>query len=123
MKTEKNTTVKEISISFAQDLIKVVRGTYQAQFVNPDQMLRSGASIGANICEAQASESRKDFIHKMKVAAKEAEETDYWLCLNKGFIQEDSLILLQGKVLSIKKMLSKIISTAISNEKYAKYKK
>jgi len=44
-----------------------------------DQLIRSGTSIGANVHEAQHPESRTDFIHKMKVAMKEASETDYWL--------------------------------------------
>lgn len=41
------------------------------------QLFRSGTSIGANIREAQNAESKKDFIHKMKIAAKEANETEY----------------------------------------------
>lgn len=43
------------------------------------QLFRSGTSIGANVVEAQRAESRKDFIHKLKVALKEADETKYWL--------------------------------------------
>ncbi len=43
------------------------------------QFLKSGTSVGANVREAQNAESRADFIHKMKIAAKEAEETEYWL--------------------------------------------
>ena len=45
------------------------------------QMLRSGTSVGANIPEADAAESRSDFIHKVSVALKEARETRYWLAL------------------------------------------
>lgn len=48
------------------------------------QLLRSGTSIGANVEEAQAGESRKDFIHKYSVACKEARETHYWLRLLAG---------------------------------------
>ena len=44
-----------------------------------NQLLRSGTSIGANVREAQNAESQQDFIHKFKIAAKEAEETMYWL--------------------------------------------
>ena len=43
------------------------------------QLFKSGTSIGANAMEAQNGESRADFIHKMKIAAKEAEESQYWL--------------------------------------------
>ena len=46
-----------------------------------NQLVRSGMSIGANISEAQQAESRSDFIHKMKIAAKEASETLYWLSI------------------------------------------
>ncbi len=48
-----------------------------------NQLLRSGTSIGANICEAQNAESKSDFVHKVKIAAKELEETKYWLILCK----------------------------------------
>lgn len=51
------------------------------KFVIAKQLIRSGTSIGANIMEAQNPESKDDFIHKMKVAAKEADETQYWLLL------------------------------------------
>ncbi|SFT79562.1 four helix bundle protein [Lishizhenia tianjinensis] len=43
------------------------------------QLFRSGTSIGANVVEAQRAESRKDFVHKLKIALKEADETKYWL--------------------------------------------
>ena len=51
------------------------------KYVLAKQLLRSGTSIGANAMETQNAESRADFIHKMKVAAKEAEESQYWLWL------------------------------------------
>ena len=49
-----------------------------------DQVLRSGTSIGAQLCEAQAPSSRKDFIYKVEMAEKEARETQYWLWLLSG---------------------------------------
>jgi four helix bundle protein len=51
------------------------------KFIVSNQLMRSGTAIGANVFEAQHSESRLDFIHKMKVALKEASETFYWLSL------------------------------------------
>lgn len=48
-----------------------------------NQLFRSGTSIGANVREAKNAESKADFIHKMKIAAKEADETEYWLLLCK----------------------------------------
>jgi four helix bundle protein len=53
------------------------------KFIIANQLLRSGTSIGANIHEAQNAESKADFIHKVKIAAKEVEETKYWLVLCK----------------------------------------
>ena len=46
-----------------------------------NQLFKSGTSIGSNVREAQNAESKADFIHKMKIAAKEADETEYWLGL------------------------------------------
>ena len=53
----------------------------QRKYVIARQLLRSGTSIGANVHEAQNAESKSDFIHKFKIAAKEVEETKYWLLL------------------------------------------
>ncbi len=51
------------------------------KFIISRQLLKSGTSIGANAMEAQNAESKADFVHKMKIAAKEAEESQYWLWL------------------------------------------
>ena len=51
------------------------------KFAISNQLLRSATSIGANVREAQNAESESDFVHKLKIAAKEAEETMYWLDL------------------------------------------
>ena len=53
----------------------------QRQFVISDQLLRAGTSIGAQVEEAQAGQSRRDFVAKMAIASKEARETRYWLRL------------------------------------------
>jgi four helix bundle protein len=49
------------------------------KYIVANQLLKSGTSIGANVWEAHNAESKQDFIHKMKLAAKEADETRYWL--------------------------------------------
>jgi len=77
-----------------------------------DQLFKSGTSIGANVKEAQNAESKNDFIHKMKIAAKEADETEYWLelCQNSKFYPNcDNLI---NDTKTIIKILSKIISSS-----------
>ena len=74
------------------------------------QLLKSGTSIGANVREAQNAESKQDFIHKLKIAAKEAEETEYWLLLCEKSENYPSSELLLLKIISIKKILNSIIS-------------
>ncbi len=82
------------------------------KFVIAKQILGSGTSIGANIREAQNAESRIDFIHKLKIAAKEAEETEYWLLLCKHSEQYPDTDILLDQLVEIKKLLSSIISTS-----------
>ena len=84
-------------------------------FVIANQLLKSGTSIGANIKESQNAESKKDFIHKMKIALKEADETEYWLFLcNEVEDYPDTNCLLED-VFEIQKILNKIITTAKSD--------
>src|SRR5690606_38556779 len=65
--------------------LKILKYGQQLQeekhFVLSNQLIRSGTSVGANTREAQNAESKADFIHKFKIAAKEADETEYWLLL------------------------------------------
>lgn len=81
------------------------------KYVVAKQVLRSGTSIGANIREAQNSESKSDFIHKMKIALKEADETEYWLFLCRDSNYSDPQLLIE-KLSEIIKILNKIIGTA-----------
>ena len=80
-----------------------------------NQLLKSGTSIGANIFEAQSSESRADFIHKLKIADKEAKETEYWLILCEKSESYPFNKNLKLELLSIQKLLSKIISSSKKN--------
>jgi four helix bundle protein len=82
------------------------------KYVLAKQLLKSGTSIGANIHEAQSAESRADFIHKLKISAKEATETHYWLILCNRSKHYPSNIKLVEDLLSIQKLLSSIISSA-----------
>jgi four helix bundle protein len=80
-----------------------------------NQLIRCGMAIGANVSEAQQAESRSDFIHKMKIAAKEASESLYWLSVCEkseigGFQHE-----LINEVNQIIAILSKIIISAKKN--------
>jgi four helix bundle protein len=82
------------------------------KFIIANQILRCGTAIGANVREAQNAESKADFVHKMKIAAKEADETAYWLQLcemSKDYPFDNEL---PNKLQSIILVISKIISTA-----------
>jgi len=82
------------------------------KYVVADQVLRSGCSIGANTKEAQNAESKPDFIHKMKIAAKEADENEYWLTVckyAKSYPFDEGILI---KLENIIKVLNKIIGTA-----------
>ena len=85
------------------------------KYVISRQLLKSGTSIGANAMEAQNSESKADFIHKMKIAAKESEETLYWLLICQSAANYPDCQELIQKLEEIGKMLSAIISTSKKN--------
>ena len=79
------------SISFATKILKLVNKLQsKKEKIISDQIGRSGTSIGANIHEAQYAHSKADFVSKMQIALKEANETGYWLTLllNAGYISE-----------------------------------
>lgn len=85
------------------------------KYVLSRQLLKAGTSIGANCMEAQNAESKPDFIHKIKIAAKEADETQYWLVLcdySKDYPDCTELI---NKLEEIQKILNKILKTAKTN--------
>ncbi|KIA98236.1 MULTISPECIES: four helix bundle protein [unclassified Flavobacterium] len=84
----------------------------QKKFVIANQLLKSGTSIGANSKESQNAESKADFIHKLKIAIKEADEAEYWLFLcdaHKGYPDCKGLL---NELSEILKILNKIISTS-----------
>jgi len=75
--------VKEKSFAFAVRIINLHRflGGEKKEYVLAKQLLRSGTAIGALVREAEQAESKPDFIHKMSIALKEANETKYWILL------------------------------------------
>lgn len=84
----------------------------EKRYVISNQLIRSGTAIGANAMEAQNAESKADFIHKMKIAAKEADETLYWLLLcEHSELYPDSKPLME-KLDNIAKVLNKILSSS-----------
>jgi four helix bundle protein len=114
---DKKNIVLNKSFDFALQIIEFSELLNEnKKFIISKQILRSGTSIGANIKEAQSAESRADFIHKFKIALKEAEETEYWLLLckhSKNYPFSDSLIESLNELL---KIINSIIYTSISNK-------
>lgn len=81
--------IQKKSFKFALKIIELYKKLQSLnEYVISRQLLRSGTSIGANVEEASAGQSRKDFLAKMAIASKEARETKYWLRL----LQESSLV-------------------------------
>ncbi len=110
---ERKNEVLDVSFALALLIIDFSEVLEQnRKFVIGRQILKSGTSVGANIREAQGSESRADFVHKLKIAQKEAEETEYWLLLCKeSSSYPNPPADIQVKLLSIQKLLSKIIAS------------
>ena len=77
----KKNIVKDKSFAFALRIVKLYKylSNEKREYVLSKQLLRSGTAIGALVRESEHAESRKDFIHKLAIAQKEANESDYWL--------------------------------------------
>ena len=74
--------IREKSFTFAITVIRLYKRLQSArEYVVSKQLLKSGTSIGANVEEAMAASSRRDFLHKMSISSKEARESVYWLRL------------------------------------------
>ena len=95
--------------------LKIIDLTEELQekkkFVIGNQILKSGTSIGANSKEAKNAESKADFIHKLKIAIKEADETEYWLFLCDEHKSYPDCKVLLNDLSEIIRILNKIIST------------
>ena len=82
------------------------------KYIISKQLLRSATSVGANAMEAQNAESKADFIHKIKISAKESDETQYWLTLcdyAKDYPDCDHLV---SKLSELQKIINAILGTA-----------
>lgn len=79
----KDNVVKRKSFDFALEIVKLCRILVEEkrEYVLSKQLLRSGTAVGALVRESEHAESKKDFIHKLAIALKEANETEYWLDL------------------------------------------
>ncbi len=121
MENTKKNPLKEKSYIFALEIVLVTQRMFKMrEFVLGRQLLKSGTSVGANIEEANQAESKRDFIHKLSISYKEANETDYWLRLLK-----DSKILDAAEAEKLLMMCKEIerLLTAILKTSKLRYKK
>ena len=107
--------IKTKSFSFALRIVKLYQflSIEKKEFVLSKQLLRSGTAIGALVREAEHAESKLDFVHKLAIAQKEANETDYWLELlfQSDYLNEIQFQSLNSDIAEINKILASIIIT------------
>ena len=109
--------ITELTFSFSLKIVKLYQQlTKNKEYVISKQLLRSGTSIGANVSEAIAAFSKKDFLYKMSIATKEARETLYWLQL----LKESSLTQMDlqkhvDDIQRIIRVLTSIVKTTSEN--------
>lgn len=115
----KNNILQDKSYSFAIEIVKVSQKliSEKREFILSKQILRSGTAIGALIREAEFAQSKLDFIHKMSIALKEANETLYWLSLLKDtfFIEEVVFNQLSNYCRELIALLVTIVKTSKAN--------
>ena len=113
-----NNIIKEKSYDFAISIVNLSKELIgQNEFVLSKQLLRSGTAIGALVRESEYAESKKDFIHKLAIALKEANETAYWLDLlfETDYINEVTHQKASNGIVELIKLLTSIIKTSKSN--------
>lgn len=117
MRNDKGNIIVEMTLEFALKIITFSELLEEnKKYVIARQLLKSGTSIGANVGEAQNAESKADFIHKLAISQKEADETSYWLdllfnsgyiskeCYNEYLTESDSLLFILKSILIKSKM-------------------
>ncbi len=111
---EKRNELLEVTFELALEIIEYTEKLEDTRkYVLAKQLLKAGTSIGANSNEAQSAESRADFIHKLKIADKEARETRYWvsLCQRAKKYPDPSNKILE-LLLYAEKLLNRILSSS-----------
>ncbi len=108
--------VKRKSFDFAIQILKVYKALVEKQkeYVLSKQLLRSGTAIGALIREAEYAESKADFIHKLSISLKEANECEYWidLLLQSGYIEKENYDSIITNLKEVLRLLISIIKTS-----------
>lgn len=108
--------VKIKSFNFAVDIVRLYKNLAynKKEYVMSRQLLKSGTSIGANVREAEFAQSKPDFISKMSISLKEANETDYWLDLlhETHFIDDEEFKTFKSKSTELLRLLVSIVKSA-----------
>jgi len=117
----KENVIKDKSFAFALRIVKMYKFLCdeKREYVLSKQLLRSGTAVGALVHEAEHAESRADFIHKMAVAQKEANETDYWieLLFQSGYLNKKSYESVIADVRELSRIIASIIITSKKGKK------
>ena len=115
MLTRKENIILSKTDAFSDRIIKLVQHlkVNRCEPVICNQILRSGTSIGANTVESQNAQSRADFVNKLSIALKEADETQYWLrkLFAAGYIDQSGFASLNADNIEIIKLLTSIIKS------------
>ena len=112
----KNNVVMDKSFDFAVRIVNLSKYlvTEKKEYVLSKQVLRSGTAIGALVRESQQAESKADFIHKLSIALKEANETEYWLLLlNKtNYLPDNQFNTIHVDIIELLKLLVSIVKSS-----------
>ena len=117
----KENVVRNKSFEFALRIVKLYKILSQnKEYVLSKQLLKSGTSIGALVREAEQAESKADFIHKMAISLKEANETDYWieLLFHSAYLKESEYQSIKKDITELLKLLTSIIKTTKASTRY-----
>ena len=112
----KDNIIKTKSFTFAIEIIRLYKFLceHKKEYVISKQLLRSGTSIGAMVRESEHAESKADFIHKLSIALKEANESEYWLELlaQSDYLNKENFEDINRRLIEILKLLTAIIKTS-----------
>jgi four helix bundle protein len=112
----KENIIKIKSFGFALNIIELYKGLVyeKKEYIMSKQLLRSGTAIGAMISESEHAESKADFVHKLSIALKEANETEYWLQLlhKSAYVDETQFFSTSSELEEILRLLISIIKTS-----------
>ncbi len=121
-------SIHELSYDFACRITRLYQYLTEdaeyKEYVQSKQLYRSGTSVGANIRESKHAQSEADFLSKMSIAYKEADESDYWLNLlhDNGYLDDTQFNSLSKDMVRILKILTSIVKTMRSKLGYDKGK-